>query len=195
MTAHAPRPKKPVPIGSFMMRRVFRQDNFFFCGICRRHYKSADEAHICLESCWKSVLKQAPWTSVTKLGKTQYECVYCRRSYETQEMAAKCGEDCSAKMTISNVDEQNMFVGRAKRVFSKGNLKVSVHFPFKISSRSNESKDASKSVARPSPETAPKAKESAPKAGHKAKESATGAGDEQPVDDHESKPSKPDSGH
>ena len=131
MNSRSPQAKKPVPIGSFMMKRVFRQDNMYCCGICRKPYRLRDEAGACLQVCWQSVLTRAPWSEVKRLGKMEYHCNYCQRAFEKPEMAKKCAEDCSSKMSIATTEQHDALTRRAKRVFVKQE-KAQVPFPFKI---------------------------------------------------------------
>ena len=139
---------RPVPIRSFMMRRVFLQGNKFVCGICRKAHSSADEANLCLQNCWQIVLKQAPWTSTKRMGKTEFHCAYCQRTYDSPEAAANCASDCAEKMTITSHEAGTMLGTRAKRTFGpKPPVKITLKMPYKVV----------KSAPEPAPGDAPEA--------------------------------------
>ena len=124
--------KRPVPVGSFMMRRVFKQENRYYCGICRHFHDNAEDANRCLENCWKLVLKSAPWTPVKRIGKLAYACIYCQRTYATPQLATTCAEDCASHMTITSLDGRDLSPVRTKHVFIQQKIKHTVTFPFKI---------------------------------------------------------------
>jgi hypothetical protein len=124
--------KRPVPVGSFMMRRVFRQENRYYCGICRTFHDSVEAANRCLESCWKAVLTRAPWTTVKRVGKIAFACIYCQRTFPTAQQATTCAEECASRMTITSLDGRDLSPDKIKHVFHKQNTKPTVNFPFKI---------------------------------------------------------------
>lgn len=123
--------KKPVPVASFIMRRVYMQGNFYHCGICKKAHRTGEDAQACLRSCWQSLLAKAPWTEVSRFGKTEFHCTFCHRSYATAEQANQCAKDCSEKLSISALDQTGLVVKRVKRVFMKTE-KPQPMFPFKI---------------------------------------------------------------
>jgi hypothetical protein len=139
MPVKPPSSARPVPIGNFMMRRVFLKGNKFVCGICRKAYASAEDANGCLHQCWQKVLQQAPWTSVKRLGKTEYHCIYCQRAYENQEGAASCAADCAEKMTITSHEAGTILGSRAKKTFGqRPPVKISLKVPYKITKSAPE---------------------------------------------------------
>lgn len=91
------------PINQLMIRRVFRHGDVYSCGICRAKHQSTESANSCLEHCWHSVLKKAPWVSVKHYGKHPFACKYCQRGYATAELASSCARDCSSKMSIKKL--------------------------------------------------------------------------------------------
>jgi hypothetical protein len=129
--------KRPVPVGSFMMRRVFRQENRYFCGICRTFHDNVEEANHCLETCWKAVLTRAPWTTVKRVGKIAFACIYCQRTFPTSQQATLCAEECASRMTITSLDGRDLAPTKVKHVFAKSNVKPTVNFPFKIGGQHN----------------------------------------------------------
>jgi len=187
--------RRPVPVGSFMMRRVFRQENSYCCGICRQFHASVEEANECLTACWKAVLHRAPWMTVKKIGQTGFACIYCQRIYSTTELAATCAEDCATKMTITSLDGTDLNPVKVKRTFAKQNLKPVVNFPFKIGGRKDETEgdahgdgtgdsahlDAAASANVAPPTTAATAQAAPPPAEEPKKEAAAEA-DKTPVD-------------
>lgn len=139
MPTKPPSSARPVPIGNFMMRRVFLQGGKFVCGICRKAYSSAEDANGCLQQCWQKVLHQAPWTAVKRLGKTEFHCIYCQRTFDTQEAAASCAADCAEKMTITSHEAGTILGTRAKRTFGpKPPVKISLKVPYKIAKSAPE---------------------------------------------------------
>jgi hypothetical protein len=121
---------KPVPVGSFMLRRVFRQGEGYFCGICRQKHASVEEANHCLEACWKTVLHRAPWSPVKRVGKMEFACIYCQRGYATSELATICAEECASRMSIAGLEGRDLSPTRVKRTFAKQDFKIAVNFPF-----------------------------------------------------------------
>jgi hypothetical protein len=172
--------KRPAPVGSFMLRRVYRQGNRFCCGICRTFHSSIEDANSCLETCWKSVLKRAPWVKIKKVGHTGYACIYCQRIYSTSDLATACAEECASRMTITSFDGTDLNPNRKKHSFTKHDVVPSVNFPFKIGGKKDESHGShhqenlntapepttepvtnATTAAPPAPEPAPKAQAAA----------------------------------
>lgn len=133
--------KRPVPVGSFMMRRVFRQENRYYCGICRTFHDNVEEANHCLETCWKAVLTRAPWTTVKRVGKIAFACIYCQRTFPTAQQATLCAEECASRMTITGLDGRDLSPIKVKHVFAKPNVKSTVNFPFKIGGQNHSQHD------------------------------------------------------
>jgi hypothetical protein len=150
-------PKKAVPAGSFMMRRVFRQGAKYICGICRQSHPVIEDANTCLEDCWEAVLDGPPWTFVKRMGRIECACIYCQRSYPNAMDAIDCAEDCCAKMSISSLDGRDLAPKRKKRTFSKPNFKPQVNFPFKIPGKENALLDARSEAERIAAEEAARA--------------------------------------
>ena len=121
---------KPVPVGSFMLRRVFRQGEGYYCGICRQKHDSVDGANHCLDACWKAVLRRAPWSPVRRVGKTEFACIYCQRGYSTANLATTCAEECASRMSIAGLDGRDLSPSRVRRTFARQDFKVAVNFPF-----------------------------------------------------------------
>jgi hypothetical protein len=79
------------------------------------------------------MLKEAPWTSHKRLGKTEYHCVYCQRSYDTTEAAMRCATDCAQSGHLTEINPGEPLVARAKRTFGKRPpVKISLKVPYKI---------------------------------------------------------------
>ena len=125
-----PLARTPVPVGSFMLRRVFRQGEGYFCGICRQKHTSVDEANRCLETCWKAVLHRAPWSPVKRIGKYEFACIYCQRGYATSQLATICAEECASRMSIASLDGRDLSPVHIKRTFAKQDFKMAGNFPF-----------------------------------------------------------------
>lgn len=150
-------PKKAVPAGSFMMRRVFRQGAKYICGICRIPHNVIEDANSCLEKCWEAVLNGPPWTFVKRMGRIECACIYCQRSYPSAIDAIECAEDCCAKMSISSLDGTDLAPKKTKRTFAKPNFKPQVNFPFKIPGKPNAHLDAKSEAERLAAEEAARA--------------------------------------
>lgn len=116
-----------------VVRKVFRQNGEFICGICRQHHDRRENAFKCLDQCWNEVLQSTPVVGTFRGRNKAFKCRFCCRVYIEEKEAMACAMECIelrksqhyASMKIAKVPA-NKFHSRAKYhfvSFQKGEIK------------------------------------------------------------------------
>ncbi len=105
---------KPVP-------RVLRQQEKYFCGICRKKWFSKVDAVKCLTKCIPPFLSKQQVISVEQAVRTVYRCSLCRKDMTAKDRALKCLENCKSMVLEGTFGRPESVVKeiRAKRAARK----------------------------------------------------------------------------
>jgi hypothetical protein len=89
------------------VRRVIRQGDAFYCGMCRGRYTSFHEAFDCVRICWEELLSSNPVLErISTSSKTSlFRCRFCARDHKSRSAAAQCAEDCK-KLFIARFTQE-----------------------------------------------------------------------------------------
>ncbi len=90
-----------------LVRRVFRQDARYICGLCKSDYKNYGAANSCMNQCWFDVHNFYPVVKRKRGPSTwTYRCLFCCRDFNNEINAYSCARRCVGIRNKAQVREQ-----------------------------------------------------------------------------------------
>ena len=117
-----------------VLRKIYRIDDHYVCGVCRTAYQTHFSANNCLNVCWFELQRQYPLLvrNHPRRGAV-YRCQLCSRDYKEEAAALECARICGMSRTKRHIQEQllNGLPIQTKRSAPFHLVKLTNHSPTK----------------------------------------------------------------
>lgn len=90
-----------------LIRKVFRQDDTYICGLCKTDYDNYGSANSCMNQCWFDIHHFYPVVKRKRAANAWvFRCLFCCRDYTNEMGAYNCAQRCVGIKNKAQLREQ-----------------------------------------------------------------------------------------